>query len=617
MTLPWGKLVKEGALTALDLHLAEALGRLGGEKDPLVLLAAALASRVVGLGHVCLDLEALGEGAGLPLEGFEALVPLLPGGGEWRRALEVSPLVGGPSDGKPLVLEGGRRLYLARYYGLQERLARALLERGRGVSRRLDGKTLLEGLDRLLPPEGPGNPGGRRLAGITALLKRFTVITGGPGTGKTTAVSRILALFAEQALANGVDRPRLLVLAPTGKAAARIKEALGRAADEMECPDRVKALLPREASTIHRALGTIPGSLTRFRHDEENPLPADMVVVDEASMVDLPLMTRLVTAVRPAARLVLLGDKDQLASVEAGSILGDLCSLAVGDGLSREFREAWRSLGGGDLPGREGRERSGIPDSVVLLTKNFRFGEKSGVGRLASAVREGNGEEAGSVLDDPGFPEVRRVEPAGPGELFRTLGERTGKKVKLALQGGKDPARALSALEAFQVLSPHRKGREGVESLNPGIRAVLAARGVVAGRGEFYEGRPVMVLVNDYDQSLFNGDVGLFLEVEGELRVVFAGAGGEGRALSPARLPGHETVFAMTVHKSQGSEFDRVALVLPGKDSPLLTRELIYTAVTRARMGVTLYGAREILEAALSRRTLRFSGLAGALAGEK
>ncbi len=613
MSLPWGKFVQQGALTALDVHLAEALGRLGGERNEQVLLAGALASRVVGLGHVCLDLEALGEGAGLPLEGAEALKPHLPDPRVWREALEASPLAGGPGEGRPLVLEGGR-LYLARYYGLQERLARALLERGRGVSGKLDGKLFLEGLDRLLPPEGPGNPGGQRLAGITALLKRFAVITGGPGTGKTTVVSRILALFAEQALRHGLERPRMMVLAPTGKAAARIKEALGKAAGEMDCPGRIREILPREASTIHRALGTYPGSLTRFRHNEENPLPADLVVVDEASMVDLPLMARLVGAVRPAARLVLLGDKDQLASVEAGSILGDICSVAAGKGLSREFRKAWGEMGGEDLPGKPDSEESGIADSVVFLTRNFRFGEKSGIGRLAQAVREGDPAGALALLEDPSFPGVRREEPRRASDLYRVLGAATEEKVRLALSSRKDPARALESLGTFQVLSPHRKGREGVESLNEGIRSFLAARPRPPGRGEVYEGRPVMVLVNDYDQRLFNGDVGLFLAQGGEVRAFFPGEEGEIRDLSPARLPGHETVFAMTVHKSQGSEFDRAALVLPGKDSPLLTRELVYTAVTRARRSVILYGSPEILAAALSRRTLRFSGLGEALA---
>ncbi len=538
MKIPWGKLVREGALTGLDVHLAEALGRLGGEEDGRVLLGAALASRVVGLGHVCLDLGALEKGAVLPLEGAGALEPFLPEPDEWGAALAGSRLVGGPGAGRPLVLEGGR-LYLARYYGLQEKLARALLERSRGVSRRLDGKFLLEGLDRLLPPGGPGGAGGQRLAGITALLKRFAVITGGPGTGKTTVVTRILALFAAQARRQGVADPRMLVLAPTGKAAARIKDALAEAAGEMDCPAEVRAILPREASTIHRALGSLPGSLTRFRHDEGNPLPADLVVVDEASMVDLPLMARLVAAVPPGARLVLLGDKDQLASVEAGSILGDICSAAGGRGLSREFRETWKEMGGEDLPGPAGPEESGIADSLVFLTRNYRFGETSGIGRLSAAIREGDGAGALAVLEDPSFPDARREGPLGKGGLYRVLGEAAGERVRRALSRRGDPARALETLGEFQVLASHRKGWEGVEGLNEGIRSWLAGRGLVPGRGDLFEGRPVMVLVNDYDQRLFNGDVGLLLALEGEIRALFPGGEGEVRALSPARLPGH------------------------------------------------------------------------------
>lgn len=623
-----------GALAALDEHCARTLCRLAGDEHPAVLLATALAARQVSLGHVCVDLAELckrplllGE-QGEPLPGVA-----LPEIDTWLAALRASPLVDAAAVGaqrRPLVLDGAGRLYLRRYFEHEQSLATALRARSGAGTAPPDGAHLEEALDRLFPTavaRSPGSPDPtprarsrrdatsqltleftaprpradaddgpdmQRVAARTAATRRLCVISGGPGTGKTSTVVKILALLAEQRRRDGGAALRVVLVAPTGKAAMRLSEAIRRAKRTLACDAAIHAAIPEEASTIHRALGSIGGSSTRFRHDATHPLRADVVLVDEASMVDLALMTRLVAAVPADARLILLGDKDQLASVEAGAVLAELCDAggarAAGDPLAA---------------------------SIVELTRSYRYRPGSGIEALARAINAGDAAGALAVLDDATRPDVRRIETSAD----ETLGPEL-RASALASCGAyldaRDGASRLRALERTRILCAHRHGPHGVAAVNAAIEAMLVdERRIDRRAGLAYDGRPIMVTRNDYQLQLFNGDVGTIVEHDGKRLAYFLAPDGSPRLLSPARLPPHETVFAMTVHKSQGSEFEHVAVLLGERSSPLLTRELLYTAVTRARETVTIHATRDVLADAIARRTERGSGLSDALWGAR
>jgi exodeoxyribonuclease V alpha subunit len=631
---------KAKLLGPLDEHCARALCRIAGDERPSVLLAAAVAVRQIGLGHVCTDLHSLAERHQLVADdGVTMHEVSWPDATRWLDELRGSPVVGGPSDAerRPLVLDAAGRLYLRRYHEHEQRLAHALRVRAAAVEPETDRHLLEEGLSRLFArdssvtgepgaPQAPSRrrsgeapddaqlalslarPDEQRDAARRAATRRLCVISGGPGTGKTSTVVKILALLVEQRLHAGRRAPRVLLLAPTGKAAMRLSDAIRRAKSGLACSDEVRAAIPDEAATIHRALGSAADSSTRFRHDAGRPLRADVVLVDEASMVDLALMARLVDAVPHHARLILLGDKDQLASVEAGAVLGELCSLTGGDRRGEVMSP----------------EVSAIAASTVELTRSYRYRPGSGIEALANAINRGEAERALQVLSDPAFADVERSDPEPGAGLSERLRAEVleGGRAYLAPSSGRD---RLAALERFRVLCAHRSGPHGVVTTNAEIEALLAEEHLVdRRRGPTYAGRPIIITRNDYQLQLFNGDVGTIVEVDGKLVAAFVASGKPGetgeeteRHYSPARLPPHETVFAMTIHKSQGSEFDHVAVLLGDRSSPLLTRELLYTAVTRARKKVTLYATGAVIAEAVARRTERGSGLRDALRGAR
>lgn len=594
----------KGLLGPLDEHTARTVCRIAGDSRPEVLLAAALAVRQVGLGHVCASLPALVRQR--QIVGDDGVTPHeveWPDADRWIGTLRESPLVATPrhAERRPLVLDDAGRLYLRRYFEHEERLAASLRQRAAALDADLDEPALEGALARLFARSGDSTtaagavPDEQRDAARTAVTRRLCVISGGPGTGKTSTVVKILALLVEQRARAGSRPPRVLLLAPTGKAAARLTEAIQRAKSGLDCSESVRAAIPEEASTIHRALGSVGGSGTRFRHDADHPLRADVVLVDEASMVDLALMSRLVDAVPRDARLILLGDKDQLASVEAGAVLGELCAVTT-----------------------DGPARAAAPlvASIVHLTRSWRYGPGSGIEALAVAINAGDTARALDILADAAFDDVERRDPA-PGVA---LSERLREDVLAGATAYLEPSDArdrLRALERFRVLCAHRRGPHGVAGTNLEIEALLADTYRIRRGGPTYAGRPIIITRNDYQLQLFNGDVGTIVEQDDKLLAAFVASGGEERRYSPARLPPHETVFAMTIHKSQGSEFDHVAVLLGDRSSPLLTRELLYTAVTRARRKVTLYATEAVLAEAIARRTERGSGLRDALLGAR
>jgi len=593
----------------LDLQFARLAERLGGPESPELALAAALASRARAEGHICLDLADL-AGCSLPADGSEArsCPPL----GRWLEVLARSAAVGSPGDWRPLVLDG-TRLYLYRYWDYERKLAEGLRSRAARDPEKIDGPALREGLKRLFPPGGKETDW-QKAAAFTAVTKRLCILSGGPGTGKTYTVAKILALLLEQA---GEPGYRIALAAPTGKAAARLQESIRDVGRSLPCADSIRDRLPDEAATIHRLLGSLPGTAS-FRHDAAHPLAVDAVVVDEASMVDLALFSRLVQSLPARARLILLGDRDQLASVEAGAVLGDLCDTGRDHGYSRHHRDRYRKTTGEALPAADPQDEPAIlGDCIVGLRKSWRFGEDSGIRGASLAINGGDGRRALDLARSGRFADLRWLDLPRPDALPRLLEERLGELIA-DFADPADPAASLALLDRFRILCALREGPYGVAAVNGLVERIFRRLGVIRPEGRWYAGRPVMVTRNDYSLRLFNGDVGRILpdrEAGGELRAFFRTPDGSLRSLPPARLPEHETVWATTVHKSQGSEFDRVLLVLPDRDAPVLTRELLYTAVTRARQRVEICGRSAVFTAACGCRIARFSGLRDALWG--
>ena len=601
----------QGILSALDERFARSLAAAAGVEDPRVIVATALVSRQVRHGHVRLDLEAWRRNAVVDEAGRPVAGLAWPAARAWSRAVGDSKLGSAPGtdDGSPLIVDDGGHVYLRRLFMHERSLAASLLDRARRTIAVADPEAVAPTLDALFgaPTSEPNWP---KVAALVALSRPLCVVTGGPGTGKTTTVAKILAALAS--LSSRGTRPlRMQLLAPTGKAARRLADAVNAAVAGLPLAPAVRDAIPSEAVTLHRALRPIRGNLADFRHHGGNPLPADVVVVDEASMVDLALMERLVAAVRPDARLVLLGDADQLVSIEAGAAFGDLCRSGHPYRPGRALVDAAERFG--ERMSSIECDPSPIADCIVRLQRSWRFDEHSALGSLARAVLAGEGKRVLEILDEPDFATVGRLEPptrqgAGyhPGFARRVVagyGPLVGR--------AKDDEIDLSVLDRFKILCAHRGGPEGVEQLNVLVEAWLAQAG---GMAEI-DRRPVLVTANDYAARLFNGDVGLWVQREGGAgRVAFPAEDGM-RWFARARLPSHEAAFAMSVHKSQGSEFDQVALMLPSVDSPLLSRELLYTAVTRARREVWVHGRREIIARAVERPVQRSSGLRALLWG--
>jgi len=605
-------LLETGFFNPIDVQFARFLRRLSGSEDPQVLLAAALTSKYTQEGHICLDMKAV-AGTPVPDNQGSPCAFRCPGLESWTEALGKSPVVGRPGQFRPLILDGALRLYLYRYFMYEKTLADTLVERAGTVTASLDPVLLKEGLARLFPADPSGEADWQKVAAATALVRRWCVITGGPGTGKTHTITKILALLVEQAR---TGRCRVALAAPTGKAAARLAHSIRTARGTLACAHAVKERIPDQASTLHRLLGTVPHS-PYFRHDRNNPLAVDAVVLDEASMVDLALMSKLVDALPSQARLIVLGDKDQLASVEAGAVLGDLCHRGPHRGFSRPFAAMVQDLTGHEL--ETGPQGPGPPvrDSVMELRRNYRFAAGSGIGRLSALVNAGDTDGALKALRHGGHPELewKHLPPA------RSLGEALKSFVLGSLSdylSAGTPGEALARFERFRILCAVRQGPYGVVHVNRLVEGLLWEKGLISPETPWYHGRPVCISRNDYSRHLFNGDLGLLWNAEkgqGRFRAFFPASDDAVRSLAPLSLPAHETVYAMTVHKSQGSEFEEVVLILPNQVSPVLTRELLYTAITRAQKKVRIFGPEAVIGACVAARIRRASGLRDALWG--
>jgi exodeoxyribonuclease V alpha subunit len=595
-----------GVLAAADVHVARRLAELAGEEDDAVVLAAALAVRAPRLGHVFVDLRRIRGTATVDLDEPVDLATLpWPEEEAWVAAVAASPLAAGP-----LHLHGSA-LYLDRYWREEQQVAADLEALAGTAVTGVRADVLAAGVQRLFADGTPDES--QMLAAAAAVLRRLAVVAGGPGTGKTTTVARIVALLEEQALAAGAPPPLIALAAPTGKAAARLQEAVHEEAARLDVDPGIRErLLGLEASTLHRLLGWRAGSHSRFRHDRGNRLPYDVVIVDETSMVSLTLMARLVEAVRPQARLILVGDPGQLTSIEAGAVLGDIVGPAAQRlQMSGPARGALAEATGGAVPGDV--TSGGIGDGIVVLRNVHRFG--GAIAQLAEAVHEGEPERVLDVLRSrPDDVLWLNADVGDPGQLdllgpVRSGAVATGRAVVEAARAG-DAAGAIGALGAFRVLCAHRRGPHGVATWMPRIEAWLAAEVPgFAADGPWYVGRPLLVTENDHALRLYNGDAGVVVEGPDSRPVAAFERQGEIVTFSPARLAAVDTVYAMTVHKGQGSQFDTAAVLLPDPDSPILTRELLYTAITRAKSRLILAGTEEAITAAVTRPIARASGL--------
>ncbi len=581
------------SLGALERALVQSLQRLQPDANPWVLASAALTCAALEKGDVCLDLSRMAGQRPWP-----ETIHQLPALAEWISLLQASPLVGEPGDFTPLIIDG-LRLYLARYQAYEQQLAEQLLVRSAALPE-VNENVLGQTLKRLFA-FNTQQPDWQCLAAAQAVRRNVAVISGGPGTGKTTTVVRLLAALLEQP---GGEQLAIGLGAPTGKAAARMAEAIRNAKATLPVSDAVKQMLPEEARTLHRMLGS-RGDSPQVRHTAANPLPLDVLVVDEASMVDLALMAKLVDALPLKARLILLGDKDQLAAVEAGAVFAELCE---GRGFDAQAAADLQRITGQHVEVQA--PRSTLGDAVVLLTHSHRFAGDSGIGELARRINSGDVPGTLSLLRESRADLAWQAQP-NPTDLLERLSQ--GYAGYFQAVKNADPAAVFSAFNDFRVLTAQREGPWGVAGINEALEARIRRRQQVATRERWYAGRAVMVRQNDYALGLFNGDIGICLPTEHGLRVFFEGEQGF-RPFSPARLPSHDSAFAMTVHKSQGSEFSEVLLALPEQPSPLLTRSLFYTGITRAKHKVEIWGLPQRLAEAVATRAERAAGLAERLA---
>jgi exodeoxyribonuclease V alpha subunit len=601
-----------GVLVPADIHIALRLARIAGETDELVHLAVALAVRAPRVGHVSVDLTTVRTVAAADAgEDVDVAALPWPEPGAWVEKVAASPLVAlAAHDGERPLHLARSALYLDRYWRDELAVAGDLRTRVAASPASVNAVALADALGRLFVA---GADTDQRHAALTACGRRFSVIAGGPGTGKTTTVARLLAVLYELAAEAG-DRPPLVALAaPTGKAAARLEEAVHSETRNLNVSEDIKARLgATTGSTVHRLLGSRAGT-ARFRHHRGHRLPHDVIVVDEASMISLGLMARLVEAVRPDARLILVGDPEQLVSVEAGAILADIVGPAAGPpSPEAEPLQSGAPQSGASLSGRPA-----MAASIAVLRTNHRF--KGTLAALAAAVRAGNADETIDTLraGDPHVSWVPNDPHATPAVLRDDITAWASQLIAAARRN--EPLAALEALNRHRVLCAHRRGPAGVIAWNLQIEHWLGEQWPdLAGEGTWFAGRPVLMTSNDYILRLFNGDAGVAVagDTDSAARVFVAfDDGGRPRPVSPSRLAGVETVYAMTVHKSQGSEFDRVTLLLPAAGSRLLTRELLYTAVTRAKQTLLVAGTEEAIRAAVDRPIARASGLTERLWG--
>jgi len=589
-------------MRSVDVHLGQFAASLDVDPESsrahVAAVAAAFASRAVGMGDVCVSLESCVAWA--KQQGNDQLPEDTT---QWQALMQESSVCNpGELHGQALLaLDAECRVYLRKYYNYEQSVAEQLLAAS-APEKTPEAGVLADCLDVLFPPSSDGNPDWQRVAVASAIRQRFCVITGGPGTGKTRTVARLLCLLQQFA-----PKPlHMALVAPTGKAAARLGQSIQKEIPALqELMPEAAEHVPDTAGTVHRLLGYLPSG--NFRHNKDNPLSIDVLLVDEASMLDLSMMQRLLTALPPHARIILLGDQDQLASVEAGNVLGDICADYF-SAVSQDMLDYLEPLCPNAIPHLQPTDNA-FADGICKLRHSYRFDGTSGIGLFAAAVNAGNWPAAQQLLGND--LEDLQLLPHDADGIQQVIDK--GVQHFRGVVKCDSPQQALAHLSQFQLLCGLRKGPTGVDELNIRMQQALAAAGVV-GSDAHAKGRPIMISQNAVELGLYNGDVGMFWpDDNGQMRAWFDDGEGGVRSVLAARLPSHDSCYAMTIHKTQGSEFTAVCIVLPVRESPVLSRQLLYTGVTRARKTVFLSGPLSILRHMVEVNVHRKTGLVEAL----
>ncbi|NGP76348.1 exodeoxyribonuclease V subunit alpha [Balneolaceae bacterium YR4-1] len=596
---PIQKLREEHVFSDIDLEFCRFLEEVDPEINTEVLLAAGLTSYAYRQGNICISLDQ---------ESMEQIIldsnVKFPEQKDWVNKLAHAKVIGRPGEYKPLILDESNRLYLHKLWNYEQELAKNIIARSQKKSVDVDIKLLGSGIKRLFDlTEEEIN--WQAVAAIAAIYNNLTVISGGPGTGKTTTVLKILALILEQHEDSSYDLS-IALCAPTGKAAARLEDSITSSIASLDTKEIIKEKIPLKGRTLHQLLGARRNSST-FRFNEDNPLPYDIVIVDEASMVDQALMSRLVNALLDDAKLILIGDKDQLASVEAGSVLGSICAMDTNK-ISPSFAKRLNKFGL-DVPDNILENNPGkLTDGIILLEKSYRFKEESGIPSFSASINNGNVDEALSLLNDEQLAGISFQKFKSFEQFEENLKEDVRQYIIPLLQTA-DVNELFDKFQHFRLLSPHRRGPLGVEYLNQKVNSILLKEGLISKFDHWYHGKPIIVNQNEYSLGLNNGDIGICVRDGNDgYHVLFKSDSGF-NSLAPSRLPDFSPAYALTVHKSQGSEFEHIKIILPEKSSGILTRELLYTAVTRSRSSVTVVGKETVLREMINAKIMRSSGL--------
>ncbi|WP_027359537.1 exodeoxyribonuclease V subunit alpha [Desulforegula conservatrix] len=597
----------DSVFSASDKIFSAFLCRLTVDYSDESALAYAIASSQTGKGHICIDLDSE------PLSDLLREMKITDFTPEQiRSGVEKSKAVGNPDESYPLLLAGNRFLYLKKFWDYQNIIENFINSKDQSFFEIR--KELIEELVTKNFDNNSKDYNWQMGAAICAARSRFCLVTGGPGTGKTTTAAKIISILTEILKPELKRKPKIILAAPTGKAAARISSAISSAMLKIKNLGVDDTDAPEAAITIHRLLG-IGHASSRPRYNNKNPLIADVLIIDEASMVDIAMMANIMDALPKRARLILMGDKDQLSSVEPGAVLADICKAGPADKFSQK---AFSFLGiGGKFPNISPVEDEGFYDGVVELDKSYRFSGNSGIGLLAEAIKNGDKNSAFEILKSKLYTDIVWIKRGNENSLKKIINDLTSDHLS-RISASDSPEKALDCIDEFKILCAVRQGIWGVEGINSTVRELMHENKYAPADGDWYHGRPVMITTNDYQLGLFNGDTGIALKDDNDkknLMVYFRSGDNTVKAFHPSRLGRHETVFASTVHKSQGSEYDRVALVLPDRFTGALSMELVYTAVTRAKKEFILISSEEIFSMAISERTRRTSGLCNRLLG--